>query len=161
MPNTVTMKFFRTLMMLASLSVVLSAGNVVLTTDPLTGLPIDPKSDLGMNLGNAPLKMDDQQICKSKMQANLYSVFDKVDPTVAWYAAHLTGFHKSHTYFRNRTQNAFYNDAGTLVVIVVGDSARTERTSVPMPSRITAFNLDFRRRLSCPLGRRQPSASNL
>ena len=39
------MKFFRTLMMLASLSVALSAGNVVLTTDPLTGLPIDPKSD--------------------------------------------------------------------------------------------------------------------
>jgi len=115
------MKFFRTLMMLASLSVVLSAGNTILTTDPLTGLPIDPKSDLGLGLGNAPVKMDDQQICKSKMQANHYSVFDKVDPTVAWYAAHLTGFHKSHTYYRNRTQNAFYNDAGTLVVIVVGE----------------------------------------
>ena len=53
------MKFFRTLMMLASLSVALSAGNVVLTTDPLTGLPIDPKSDPGMDLGNAPVKMDD------------------------------------------------------------------------------------------------------
>ena len=50
------MKFFRTLMMLASLSVALSAGNVVLTTDPLTGLPIDPKSDPGMNVGNAPSK---------------------------------------------------------------------------------------------------------
>ena len=118
------MKFFRTLMMLASLSVALSAGNVVLTTDPLTGLPIDPKSDPGMNAGNAPVKMDDMQICKSKMQANLYSVFDKVDPTVAWYAAHLTGFHKSHTYFRNRAQNAFYNDAGTLVVIVVGEPGK-------------------------------------
>jgi hypothetical protein len=115
------MKLFRTLMMFASLSVMLSAGNVTLTTDPLTGLPIDPKSNPGMNLGNAPVKMDDQQICKSTMQANLYSVFDKVDPTVAWYAAHLTGFHKSHTYYRNRTQNAFYNDAGTLVVIVVGE----------------------------------------
>ena len=45
------MKFFRTLMMLASLSVALSAGNAVLTTDPLTGLPIDPKSDPGMNAG--------------------------------------------------------------------------------------------------------------
>jgi hypothetical protein len=90
------MKFFRILlMMLASLSVALSAGNVMLTNDPLTGLPIDPKSDPGMNLGNAPTKMADQQICKSQMQANLYSVFDKVEPTVAWYAAHLTGFHKS------------------------------------------------------------------
>ena len=140
-------------MMLASLSVALSAGNVVLTTDPLTGLPIDPKSDPGMNLGNAPRKMEDQQICKSKMQANLYSVFDKVDPTVAWYAAHLAGFHKTHAYYRNRTQNAFYNDAGTLLVIGFGrDSARTERTSIPMPSRTTAFNPAFPRRLSCPLG---------
>jgi hypothetical protein len=118
------MKLFRTLMMLASLSIALSAGNVVLTTDPLTGLPIDPKSDPGMNLENAPVKMDDQQICKSKMKANLYTVFDKVDPTVTGYAAHLTGFHKSHTYYQNRSQNAFYNDAGTLVVIVVGERGK-------------------------------------
>ena len=31
-------------MMLVSLGVMLSAGNATLTTDPLTGLPIDPKS---------------------------------------------------------------------------------------------------------------------
>jgi hypothetical protein len=115
------MRFLRTLMMLASLSIVLSAGNVVLTTDPLTGLPIDPKSDPGMNLGNAPVKMDDQQMCNSMMQANHYSVFDKVDPTVAWYTAHLTGFHKSHTYFNGSSQNKFYNDAGTLLVWVQGE----------------------------------------
>ena len=41
-----TMKFFLALMMLASLSVALSAGNVILTTDPLTGLPIDPNQIL-------------------------------------------------------------------------------------------------------------------
>jgi hypothetical protein len=116
------MKFFRTLMMLASLSVALSAGNVTLTTDPLTGLPIDPKSDPGMNAGNAPRKMDDMQMCNSKMQANIYSVFDKVDATVAWYTAHLAGFHKSHAYFHNSSQNKFYNDAGTLLVWVQGEN---------------------------------------
>lgn len=116
-----TVRFFRTLMMLASLSVALSAGTTILTTDPLTGLPIDPKSDLGMGLGNAPTKMAEMQICGSKMQANLYTVYDKVDATVAWYAAHLTGFRKTHAYFDNRSQNRFYNDAGTLVVSVLGE----------------------------------------
>lgn len=115
------MKFSRTLMMLVSLGGMLSAGNAILTTDPLTGLPIDPKSDLGMDLGNAPTKMTDSQVCSSKMQANLYTVYDKVDATVAWYAAHLTGFHKTHAYFDNRSQNRFYNDAGTLVVSVLGE----------------------------------------
>ncbi len=115
------MNLFRTVVTIGGLCVVLSAGNVTLTTDPLTGLPIDPKSDPGMNLGNAPTKLADMQICNSKMQASLYTVLDKVDATVAWYAAHLTGFHKSHTYFDNRSQNRFYNDAGTLVVSVLGE----------------------------------------
>jgi hypothetical protein len=82
---------------------------------------IDPKSDPGMNVGNAPIKMDDMQMCNSKMQANHYSVFDKVDATVAWYTAHLAGFHKTHAYFNNSSQNKFYNDAGTLVVWVQGE----------------------------------------
>jgi hypothetical protein len=118
------MKLFRTVTMIASLGVALSAGNVTLTTDALTGLPIDPKSDLGMHLGNAPTKMTDSQICNSKMQANLYTVYDTVDATVAWYAAHLTGFHKTHAYFDNRSQNRFYNDAGTLVVSVLGEGGQ-------------------------------------
>ena len=154
------MKFFRTLMMLASLSVALSAGTTVLTTDPLTGLPIDPKSDLGMGLGNAPTKMADMKIRGSKKQANLYTVYDKVDATVAWYAAHLTGIHKAHAYFDNRSQNRFYNDAGTLVVSGLESAARTDRTWTPIPLRTTAFNPAFPPRPSFRLDSRNSSAGD-
>ncbi len=40
---------------------------------------------------------------------------------MAWYTAHLAGFHKTHTYYQNRSQNTFYNDAGMLVVTVPGE----------------------------------------
>ncbi len=115
------MKPLRTVMTILSLGLALSAGNVLLTTDALTGLPIDPASDSRFHLGNAPTKIPDYQICSSKMQANSYSVYDTVEPTVAWYAAHLKGFHQTHAYFDKRSHNTFYNDAGTLAVIVMGE----------------------------------------
>jgi hypothetical protein len=49
-------------------------------------------------------------------------VYDsKVDTTVAWYAAHLPGFHKTHAYTGNRSRDTFYNDTGTLTVSVTGE----------------------------------------
>jgi hypothetical protein len=115
------MKLFRALTMMIGLGFALSAGAATLTTDPLTGLPLYPATDSRLNLGNDPMKMHDSQICKSKMQGDFYSVFDsKVDATVAWYAAHLAGFHKAHAYAASRSQDAFCNDTGTVVVFVTG-----------------------------------------
>jgi len=114
------MKLFRALTMMIGLGFALSAGAATLTTDPLTGLPLDPATD-SRHLGNEPIRMHDSQICKSKMQGEFYSGVDsKVDATVAWYAAHLAGFHKAHAYAGGRSQDSFYNDTGTLVVFVTG-----------------------------------------
>ena len=85
--------------------------------------------------GNAPTKIPDTQVCKSKMEANFYSVFGpKIDATAAWYAEHLQGFHKIHGYGNQRPKELFYNDAGTMVVSVLGirgkDGENTEVHSV-------------------------------
>jgi hypothetical protein len=118
------MNLVRTLPVILSLSFALSAGAATLTTDPLTGLPLDPATD-SHHLGNEPVKMPDSQICKSKMQGDFYSSVDsKVDATLAWYAAHLAGFHKAHAYASGRSQDSFYNDAGTVVVFVTGSPGK-------------------------------------
>ena len=123
------MKLFRALTMMIGLGFALSAGAATLTTDPLTGLPLDPATD-SRHLGNEPMRMHDSQICKSKMQGEFYSGVDsKVDATVAWYAAHLAGFHKAHAYAGGRSQDSFYNDAGTLVVFVTGSPGKEDENT--------------------------------
>jgi hypothetical protein len=94
----------------------------LLTSDPLTGLPLIPATDSSMHLGNKPTQMPDGQICKSKFQGNFYSLFNiKVDAAAAWYSSHLSGFKKVSGYESQRPQTAFYNSDGTIVVIVTGD----------------------------------------
>ena len=67
-------------------------------------------------------QMPDGQICKSKFQGNFYSLFNiKVDAAAAWYSSHLSGFKKVSGYESQRSQTAFYNSDGTIVVIVTGD----------------------------------------
>ena len=115
-------------MMFAILGAALSAHAATLTADPLTGLPLYPATDSRLHLGNDPTKIPDSQICKSHMQANFYVVYDsKIDATLAWYTAHLAGFHKSHAYSNGRSRDAFYNDAGTQVVIVTGDQGKDDQ----------------------------------
>jgi hypothetical protein len=117
-----TMKLLGAFIVMLGLGFTFSARAATLTTDPLTGLPLYPATDSRLHLGNDPNKLPDSQICQSHMQANFYTAFDsKVDATVAWYASHLTGFHKTHAYVDNRSQDKFYNDAGTIVVSVLGD----------------------------------------
>ena len=128
------MKCLGIFLAMLGLGCVLSASAETLTSDPLTGLPLDPATDSRLHLGNEPTKIPDTQVCSSKMQANFYMVYDKVDATVAWYAAHLQGFHKTHTYSNNRSMDKFYNDAGTTVVSVLGspgkDGENTDTHSV-------------------------------
>lgn len=118
------MNLLRTLTVMIGLGFSLFAGAATLTTDPLTGLPLDPATD-PHHFGNEPAKMRDSQVCKSKMQGEFYIGIDsKVDATVAWYAAHLAGFHKAHAYADGRSQDSFYNDAGTMIVFVTGNAGK-------------------------------------
>ncbi len=100
----------------------------LLTSDPLTGLPLIPATDSGNRMGNLamtynePTQMPAAQICKSKYQGNFYSLFKiKVDAAVAWYSSHLPGFKKVGGYESKRSQTAFYNSDRTIVIIVTGD----------------------------------------
>ena len=89
-----------------ALSFANAAGQAkVLTSDPLTGLPLIPATDPGNRTSglaltyNEPTKMPGAQICKSKYQGNFYSLYKiKVDAAVMWYSSHLSGFKKVQGY---------------------------------------------------------------
>jgi hypothetical protein len=100
----------------------------LLTNDPLTSLPLIPATDSGMHMSNSsytdnePTKMPDTQVCKGKMRANFYLLHNiKVDAAVAWYSSHLTAFKTVRGYESKRSQTAFYNSDGTIVIFVTGD----------------------------------------
>ena len=110
-------------------------GTKLLTTDPLTGLPLYSATDSQLHLGNEPTQLPESQVCKSKMQVNFYSVYDsKVNVTLAWYDAHLPGFKKTHAYSANRSQDTYYKTDGKLIVSVTGspgkDGENTDTYSV-------------------------------
>jgi len=111
----------------------------VLTNDPLTGLPLIPATVQFKNVGNEPDKMPDEQVCKSKMQGNSYSLSNvmnpeneiKMDVAAAWYVSHLSGYKKVQGYESGRSQIAFYNSDGTLVIFLTGQQgAQGENTNV-------------------------------
>ena len=112
-----------------ALTLVNASGQAkVLTNDPLTGLPLIPTTVLSKNVGNEPDKMPDGQVCKSKMQGNFYSLFSIMNPTggikmdaaATWYASHLSGYRKVQGYESGRSQIAFYNSDGTIVIFLTG-----------------------------------------
>jgi len=109
------------------------AADSILTADPLTGLPLSPETVCRtaacsqLHTKNEPEKIPGSQVCKSKLEADLYSVpyhNAKVDATVAWYASHLAGFKKSHAYARGRSNDTFYNSSGTMFVVVMGSGGK-------------------------------------
>lgn len=109
----------------------------LLTNDPLTGLPLIPATDSGKHMSNLsythnePTKMPDSQVCKGKRRANFYLLYNiKVDAAVAWYSSHLSGFKTVRGYDSTRSQTAFYNSDGTIVIFVTGTSgAEGENTN--------------------------------
>jgi hypothetical protein len=116
------------------LSVARGQGKI-LTSDPLTRLPLIPATDSGMHLGNEPDPMPSSSVCKSKMQAEFYSLYKtKVDAVVDWYSSHLPGFKRIRGYESKRAQIAFYKPDGTIVVFVTGipgaDGENTDAYSV-------------------------------
>ena len=101
------------------------AGSTTLTTDPLIILPLIPSTDSRLHLGNAPTRLSDTQVCRSKMQADFYPLFDgNVSATLAWYGAHLSGFHKTHAYAAGRSRDTLYSADGTLSVSVTGERGK-------------------------------------
>jgi hypothetical protein len=106
------------------------ASTKVLTTDPLTGLPLYLATDSRLHLGNDPTRLPETTVCQSRMQSDFYTVYDtKVDATLAWYESHLPGFRKTHAYAANRSQDTFYNADGTLAVSVTGSSGKAGENS--------------------------------
>ena len=106
-------------------SVLIASGAKLLTADPLTGLPLYPATDSRLHLGNDPTRLPESTVCRSKMQADFYTVYDsKVEPTLVWYSAHLPGYKKTHAYAANRSQDTFYNSDGTVAVSVTGSSGK-------------------------------------
>lgn len=114
----------------------IAGGQALLTKDPLTNLAVSPATDPPSHFGsgpyNAPTKMPPGHVCKSQMEGNMYEVFKiKVDAMVTWLASSLPGFKKVSGYESGRSQTAFYNADGTLVVIVTGNpGAQGENTAV-------------------------------
>jgi hypothetical protein len=121
--------------LMLSLALIAQGSVKLLTADPLTALPLYPATDSRLHLGNDPTQLPESNVCKSKMQADFYSVYDsKVDATLAWYASRLSGFKKTHAYAANRSQDTFYNSDGTLIVSITGsvgkDGENTDTYSV-------------------------------
>ncbi len=102
-----------------------TGGTKLLTTDPLTGLPLHPATDSRLHLGNKPTQLPESQVCNSKMQVDFYSIYDsKVNATIAWYDAHMPGFKKTHAYAANRSQDTYYTTDGTVLVSVTGSPGK-------------------------------------
>lgn len=110
-----------------------SARDSTPAADPLTGLPVDPETAcqtpvcIQYHARNDPVKMPDAVWCKSKMEGDFYSVMGstaKVSSVVAWYGSHLPGFKRTHAYASGRSDDTFYNSAGTLFVLVMGNKAQ-------------------------------------
>lgn len=121
------MRFLSILVIAISFNLTLTAssGTKLLTTDPLTGLPLHPATDSRLHLGNEPVRLPESSVCGSRMQADFYSVYDsKVNATLAWYTAHLQDFKKTHAYAANRSQDTFYNVGGTVIVSVTGSAGK-------------------------------------
>lgn len=106
-------------------AVIVDGNAKPLTEDPLTNLPLYPATDSRLHLGNEPTRLPESQVCKSKMQADFYSVYDsKVNATLAWYDAHLPGLKKTHAYAANRSQDTYYKTGGTVLVSVTGSAGK-------------------------------------
>jgi hypothetical protein len=123
--RTATSSVVLAAMLVLSFAFFARGGTKLLTTDPLTGLPVYPATDSRLHLGNEPIRLPSSSVCKSLMQADFYSIYDsKVDATLAWYDTHLRGFQKTHAFAANRSQDTFYNSNGTIAVFVTGSASK-------------------------------------
>ena len=82
--------------------------------DPVSGLPLPP----GLTPSNEPLSIT---ICGKPAQANQYAFLkDTVAAEIAWFKAHLPGYHMVHAFWDNRSQDTFFSPDGTKGVNITG-----------------------------------------
>lgn len=104
-------------MLVGLLAIVLGVGSRAdgVATDLLTKLPL-PAAGAPLQLYERPDTME-APVCNSKSTMNFYSARSgTVSAAVAWYAAHLSGFKHVHGIGSGRSQDTFYNAAGTLII---------------------------------------------
>lgn len=110
--------------------------------DPATGLAVIPAAETifaGKSYGFQPGPLPGGIVCKSTMKGGFYALSNmnvkdnkiKVSAVVAWYGANLSGFKKVQGYVSQgaqntsgRSQTAFYNPAGTMVVLITGSAGK-------------------------------------
>lgn len=83
------------------------------TNDPVSGLPLPP----GLTPSNDALSIS---ICKTPAQANQYFVHDTVAAEIAWFKAHLPGYHMVHAVWSDRSQDTFFSPDGTKGLDITG-----------------------------------------
>jgi hypothetical protein len=98
----------------------LASHAAVLTSDPITGLSLDPATNSRLNLGNEPTKLLVPDICRSKVSTDFYTVYESLHETIAWYTSHSKDFKHTHGYSGGRSRDTFYNSAGTIMVTITG-----------------------------------------
>jgi hypothetical protein len=81
--------------------------------DPVSGLPLPP----GVTAGNNPLSIT---ICGKPAQANQAFSDATVADDIAWFKAHLPGYHMVHAFWDDRSQDTFVSPDGTKGVTVTG-----------------------------------------
>ena len=81
--------------------------------DPISGLPLPP----GLTPSNDPLAIT---VCRTPAQANQYFVHDTVAAEIAWFKAHLPGYHMVHAFWSDRSQDTFFSPDGTKGVNITG-----------------------------------------
>jgi hypothetical protein len=118
---------------LAVLCMALAAGAQIkpklLTTDPLTGLPLSPSTDTGY--GNDPTPLPASNVCKSKLQGEFYLLYHTTtDAAAAWYTHNLKDLKMAKGTESGRTQVVFYKADGTVLVIVTGGHDSPDAYSV-------------------------------
>jgi len=122
MSNSIT----RSLLLLTAVAVftlVVPAHGAGPTNDPVSGLPLAP----GMTPSNEPLSIT---ICGKPAQANQNFDNATVAADIAWYKAHLPGYHMVHAFWDNRSQDTFFSPDGTKGVSITGTPKSDETFSV-------------------------------
>ena len=112
MSNSIT----RSLLLLTAVAVftlVVPAHGAGPTNDPVSGLPLAP----GMTPSNEPLSIT---ICGKPAQANQLFGNATVADDIAWFKAHLPGYHMVHAFWDDRSQDTFFSPDGTKGVNITG-----------------------------------------
>jgi hypothetical protein len=64
---------------------------------------LQTQQELGQRVVNEPTQLPISNLCKSKVSAEFYTVYESFHETVAWYTAHLKELKHAHGYSGGRS----------------------------------------------------------